>query len=232
MTERSRKLVIIGDGEFAEIACEYFTHDSPHEVVAFAVEEAHRKKDSLFEKPVIGFEEIERLYPPDDFEVFVALTYSQLNRVRTRLYRAAKTKGYKAVSYVSSHAFVWRDVVIGENVFVFENNVIQYGARLGDNIILWSGNHVAHRVRVAGDTFITGHVCIAGYAEIGTGCFLGANSTIGDFVKIADDCVVGAGAVVLKDTEPGRIYRGNPAVAAAVSSLRAFNVKEAVAEGP
>ena len=43
--------------------------------------------------------------------------------------------------------------------------------------------------------------------------------------------VDGAGAVVLKDTEPARIYRGNPAVAAAVSSLRAFNVKEAVAEG-
>jgi hypothetical protein len=27
------KLVIIGDGEFARIAHEYFTHDSPHTVV-------------------------------------------------------------------------------------------------------------------------------------------------------------------------------------------------------
>ena len=38
MKDGPRKIVIVGDGEFAEIACEYFTHDSPHEVVAFAVE--------------------------------------------------------------------------------------------------------------------------------------------------------------------------------------------------
>jgi hypothetical protein len=27
-----KKLLIVGDGEFAEIACEYFTHDSDYEV--------------------------------------------------------------------------------------------------------------------------------------------------------------------------------------------------------
>ena len=32
---KQEKLVIVGDGEFAEIACEYFTHDSPYEVVGF-----------------------------------------------------------------------------------------------------------------------------------------------------------------------------------------------------
>jgi hypothetical protein len=31
------KLVVLGDGAFAEIAYEYFTHDSEYEVVAFAV---------------------------------------------------------------------------------------------------------------------------------------------------------------------------------------------------
>lgn len=34
---KDRKLIIVGDSAFAEIAYEYFTHDSPFEVVAFAV---------------------------------------------------------------------------------------------------------------------------------------------------------------------------------------------------
>ena len=36
--EKTKKLVIVGAGEFGEIAYEYFTEDSPYKVVAFAVE--------------------------------------------------------------------------------------------------------------------------------------------------------------------------------------------------
>ncbi len=32
-----KNLVIVGDSAFAEVAYEYFTHDSPYTVVAFAV---------------------------------------------------------------------------------------------------------------------------------------------------------------------------------------------------
>jgi hypothetical protein len=34
----SKPLVLIGAGEFAQIACEYFEHDSDYDVVAFSVE--------------------------------------------------------------------------------------------------------------------------------------------------------------------------------------------------
>lgn len=36
--KKEKKLVIVGSGEFAEIAYEYFTYDSEYEVVGFAVE--------------------------------------------------------------------------------------------------------------------------------------------------------------------------------------------------
>jgi ssRNA-specific RNase YbeY (16S rRNA maturation enzyme) len=52
---KDRKLVIVGDSAFAEIACEYFTHDSPYEVVAFAVERAFLKRDTLMGRSVIAF---------------------------------------------------------------------------------------------------------------------------------------------------------------------------------
>src|SRR5579872_5808586 len=138
VTSGGRKLVIIGAGEFAEIAYEYFSHDSPHEVVAFSVEGEYLKRATLFGRPVVPFETVEDVYSPADHAIFVAVTYTQLNRVRTRLYQAARRKGYGAVNYVSSHAFVWRNVTIGDNSFIFENNVLQYSSRIGNNVILWS----------------------------------------------------------------------------------------------
>lgn len=42
--------MIVGSGEFAEIAYEYFTYDSEYEVVGFAVEKEFFNKKELFGK--------------------------------------------------------------------------------------------------------------------------------------------------------------------------------------
>src|SRR5437868_3682782 len=122
---KTDKLVIIGDSAFAEIAFEYFTYDSPYEVAAFCVDKEYLKRDSLFNIPVVAFEELEKSYPPSQYKIYTALTYAKMNRVRAGFYKRAKQKGYSFASYISSKAFVWRNVTIGENTFIFENNVIQ-----------------------------------------------------------------------------------------------------------
>jgi sugar O-acyltransferase (sialic acid O-acetyltransferase NeuD family) len=207
-----RDLVIVGDGEFAEIAFEYFTHDSPYNVVGFSVEREYLKKQELFDLPVVAFEEIESHFPTDAHSVFVAVTYTFLNRVRGRLYREAKAKGYRLATYISSHAFLWHNVTIGENSFIFENNVVQYQVRIGNNVVLWSGNHVGHQTQIRDHCFISSHCVISGYCDIGESSFLGVNSTFHDYIVVAKDTVVGAGAVIVRNTEEGLVYRGNPAV--------------------
>lgn len=221
-----KKLIIIGDGEFAEIAYEYFTHDSDYDVVAFSVEKDFLEKKELFNLPIIPFEKLEKLYNPSEYEVFVAVTYTQLNRVRTRLYNEAKKKGFKIASYISSHSFVWHNVKIGENCFVFENNVLQYHVQIGNCVIIWSGNHIGHRAKVNDNCFITSHVVISGYCEIGESSFLGVNSTLADFIKIGKDCIIGAGSNVVRNTKKGKVYIGNPAKAMEKSSYDTFGVKE------
>src|ERR1700752_4541254 len=98
---KERKLILLGDSDFAEVAYEYFTHDSPYEVVAFSVEQAYLKRERLFGLPVVPFEELERHYAPGEHSFYAALVYTQLNRLRARLYRAAKSKGYAPASFVS-----------------------------------------------------------------------------------------------------------------------------------
>ncbi len=211
LAQAKDKLVIVGAGETAEVAYEYFTYDSNYEVVAFSVEKSHIKKETLFGLPVIPFEDLANLYSPNKYKLFVAVSFTQLNRVRTRLYQAAKSKGYTFASYISSKAFVWRNVQVGENCFILENNVLQYHAKIGDNTTLWSGNHIGHRAVIGANCFISSQVTVSGFCEVGSSCFVGINACLADGVKVADDCIVGAGAVVLHDTFPGLVYVGNPA---------------------
>lgn len=220
------KLVIVGDSAIAEIAYEYFTHDSPFDVTAFTVDAAYLKRTELFGLPVVDFASLEERFPPSDHLLFVALGYNQLNRLRTRFYQEGKARGYAFASYVSSSAFVWRNVTVGENCFIFENNVIQPFVRIGDNVTLWSGNHIGHHSRIEDNCFIASHVVISGFCNVGPSCFIGVNATVANNVRIERDCLVGAGATILRDTEPGRIYGATATPAAARSARSYFKVPD------
>ncbi|CAD2245922.1 acetyltransferase [Xanthomonas arboricola] len=218
-----KPLVIVGAGEFAQIACEYFQHDSDYTVVAFSVERDFLLRPTLAELPVVAYEELEQRYPPEQYEVFVAIPATQLNRLRTRFFQDMLRRGYRCASYVSSRAFVWRNAQIGANCFLFEGNVIQPFTRIGDNCILWSGNHIGHRTVVQDNVFIASHVVISGYCEIGRGSFIGVNATLSDKVRIAADNIIGAGALVTRHTDAERVYVGSPA--RAVAGRSSFDVE-------
>ena len=55
---KTKKLVLVGDSAFAEVAYEYFTHDSEYEVVAFSVEREYLRREELFAVPVVPFEDL------------------------------------------------------------------------------------------------------------------------------------------------------------------------------
>ncbi len=207
-----KKLILVGAGEFALIAYEYFTYDSDYEVTAFSVEREFVKETSINGVPVVAFEEIEQHYPPEQCDMFVAVPASQLNRLRTRLYLKGKEKGYTFASYVSSRAFVWRNAVIGENCFLFEHNTVQPFVEIGNNVILWSGNHIGHRSVIRDNCFLSSHVVVSGYCDIGESCFIGVNSTFNDHITVPRDCVIASGTLVNKNLKnPERIYHGSPA---------------------
>ena len=220
------KLVIVGTGETGEMAFDYFTHDSSYEVVAFSVEKAYQDKDEMAGLPVVPFEEIEASHPPSAHHAFVAMSSMRLNRNRSRLYAATKAKGYQLASYVSSRAFVGRKVEIGENCFILEDNVIQFAVKIRNTVVLWSGNHIGHQTIINDHVFVSSHVVISGFCEIGEYCFLGVNSCFANNLKIERDCVIGMGAVIHKNTEPQKVYVGNPGKPIK-DSFVAFNVQEA-----
>lgn len=223
---KTKRLVIVGDSAFAEVAREYFDSDTEYRTAAFSVEPAYLKRDRLHGLPVVSFDNLGAVYPPAEYDVHVAIVYTQLNRLRSRLALAAKQKGYRLASYVSPRAFVWRNVVMGEHCFVFEGNTLQPFVRLGNNVVLWSGNHVGHHSIVRDNCFVSSHVVISGFCDIGENTFLGVNATIANNVKVASDNWIGPNTVILKDTEPGNLFRTEQPTPARASAPRFFKVPQ------
>jgi sugar O-acyltransferase (sialic acid O-acetyltransferase NeuD family) len=201
-----KKVIIFGTGDFGKVVHFYLTHDSKYEIAAFTANKHTIKEKKIFELPIVPFEGIELVYSPEKYDMFIAVPYTGMNKIRAKIFDEAKSKGYHLLSYVNSKAITWGDLDIGENCFILENNVIQPFVKIGNDVIIWSGNHIGHHSTIADHCFIASHVVISGKVTIGPYCFLGVNSTIRDGTNIAKECVIGAGAVILKNTQEKEVY--------------------------
>lgn len=201
-----KQLVIFGQGDIAQIAKYYFETDSDYTPVAFTVESEYLNVDEFEGLPVLPFEKLEETYSNDDVEVFIAVSYAQMNRLRERIFYAVKEKGYRIASYVSSKCSYLSQFSPGENAFIFEDNTIQPFVKIGDNVTLWSGNHIGHHSTIENHNFISSHVVISGHCNIKSNCFLGVNATLAHKVTLAEGTLLGAGVVISKDTEESGVY--------------------------
>jgi len=182
-------------------------------------------QDSTFKGlPIVDFEDVEKTYPPEDYQMFVAIGYKRVNKAREEKYSQAKGKGYSLESYISSRANIFDNVTIGDNCFVLEDNTLQPFCRVGNNVVAWSGNHIGHHSRIEDHCFITSHVVISGGVVVEPYCFLGVNATIRDHITIARENVIGAGCLITRDTQPREVYIGEASKPSKVPSNRLKNL--------
>jgi sugar O-acyltransferase (sialic acid O-acetyltransferase NeuD family) len=227
MPSPPRRLIVVGDSLFAEIAYEYFTYDSDYDVVGFAVEDAYRTQDTFHKLPVHAFDNLEEHVEVGEHSVFAALTYAKLNRVRERLAGEAKLKGFALASYVSSRAFVWRNVEFGEHNFIFEDNTIQPFVKVGDDNVMWSGNHIGHHSTIGSHIFIASHAVISGNVTIGDNSFIGVNATIVNDISIGHDNWIGPAVTVMKSTQENQFWLPPRSALRETTPRQAFGVDEA-----
>lgn len=219
-----RRLVIIGDSAFAQIAFHYFSDSNEYRVVGFSVERDFLQTRELFSLPVVAFDQLPDIFPAGNHSIFVAIAYGQLNRLRARLVYEASNMGYTLASYVSPYAHVSKQAKLGKHCFVFENNVIQPYCEIGNDVILWSGNHIGHHAKIGDHCFVSSHVVISGYTSVGQYCFLGVNSTVANNVTIGDDCWIGPAVLITKDTKSGSLFSAPDPVPSVVDTHKFFKV--------
>ncbi|MCI5058107.1 MAG: acetyltransferase [Flavobacteriales bacterium] len=201
-----KDLIIFGTGDIAELAKYYFEQDSDTRVVAFTVDREFIIEDSFHNLPVIPFDEIAQKYPSKHFDMFIALSYTRMNRLREEKFYEAIGLGYKLVSYISSNVSNYSSHGFGQNCFILEDNTIQPYVKIGDNVTLWSGNHIGHHSVIKSHNFVSSHVVISGHCQVRSNCFIGVNATIGHNVTLDSGTLVGAGAIITKSTEANGVY--------------------------
>jgi sugar O-acyltransferase (sialic acid O-acetyltransferase NeuD family) len=225
---KSKKLIIFGSTEFAEVAYIYFQNDSAYEVCGFTVTKEYIKSagGSLFNLPIIPFEGLENVFPSQEYEIFIAIAYTDLNRLRKKFVLAAEEKGYKLASFFSSKSLISPKTFFGKNCFILENNVVQPFVTIGDGVILWSGNHIGHHSTIKDFVFVSSHVVISGNCEIGSNSFLGVNSTVSDGVCIGKDNWLSPGVVINSSTDENSLWGTLNFEKSKVSVKRFFRIKD------
>lgn len=220
------KLIIVGDSLFAEIAHEYFAYDSDYEVVAFSVSQDHMTRSEFHGLPVVPLERLRDELDPAAHDVYAAITYGDVNRLRARLAQEAKAQGFGLASYVSSRAFVWRNVELGEHCFVFEDNTIQPFVKVGSNVVMWSGNHIGHHTTIGDNVFIASHAVISGSVHVGDNSFVGVNTTVVNDIAVGQDNWLGPHVVITRETEPNSFWRPARSDRREQTTLELFGVEE------
>lgn len=114
--------------------------------------------------------------------------------------------------------------VLGDDVQVWSNSVIDYGCTIGNHVKIHSNCYVAQFTTIADNCFLAPGVTIAN--DIHPGCAfslecmrgptleegvqVGVNVTLLPFIRIGAHSVIGSGAVVTEDVPPYSVVVGNP----------------------
>lgn len=201
-----KKIILFGNSIYAESVYFYLTFDSSFEVAAFTVDRDYINEDTLCGLPVVPFEQVESIFPPCEYDMFLALSYQQLNRLREIKCSQARSKGYELITYISSKSTTWPELIIGDNCLVSENTSISPRVKIGNNVTIGPNVVIGHHVEIKDHCFISAGSVILGGVKVGPYCLIGANSTINEGVSIAGDCLIGSGATITNDTREKGVY--------------------------
>ena len=220
---QTKKLIIFGTAELAELAHYYFSTDSDLSVYSFVVDDNYLKEDRFCGLPVLPLSEALISLPPTDYSIHAAISYAKQNLLRKQIYLRLKSLGYDFASYISPHSYIANNVSFGENCFVLEDQTLQYKVKIGNNVVMWSGNHIGHGSLIQDHAYISSHVVICGHCNIGEMAFLGVNSAIADF------CKVGARSFISMQTKVSQDLPEDAVVLPASSQVYAAEDKRAKA---
>lgn len=196
-----KELVIFGIGKIADVIYYYATEECGFKIAAFVVDEKYKTQDAFHGLPVVSFHEVENKYPAERYDMFVAVGYHELNKVRAIKCKEALAKGYQLVSIISPKAGLPTNVQIGHNCFIMPPSIVHPNVTIGNNVFVWSGAMVGHHSVIEDNCWLTSCCNVSGNVVIGENSFLAVNATVGHSVQIGKECFLGANTLVTKNLE-------------------------------
>lgn len=202
-----KKLIIFGSGVVAKLAYFLFTRDSNYLPICFTVDNEYKTRDSFNNLPLIPFNKITELYPPETHEMFVAIGPSSMNSKREKKFFEVKSKGYKMAKYVSPHSLCYSKV--GENSLIADYVSINPFSKIGFNNFFWEYSLISHDSIVMNNCYFGPRSIVSSYSVIQNNVIIGSNSTIKSKVTISNKTLVGSSCYISKNTTPESVFGRN-----------------------
>jgi sugar O-acyltransferase (sialic acid O-acetyltransferase NeuD family) len=215
-----KKIVLFGTSAGAKLAHFTLSHDPSYEVVAFTVNRVYIKEEKFCGLPVVPFEEVETIYPPDNYMMLIAIYANGVNKTRAEKYYQAKEKGYTLISYVHPQAIVAPDLVMGDNCIISEGVICRPFLTIGNDVIIMPGATIGHDTIIKDHCFIGNEAVVMGKVNMEPFCFIGPNATILEEVTLGAECLIGGGAVIQANVKEKEVYKAAAPTLLALASDR------------
>lgn len=218
------KLIIYGLGDFAKMMRFYLERDTEYRVEAYCADRLFINNNVFDGLPVVAFEEVQNVYPSDNFKMFVVAGYANM-RARKVMYVNAYNKNYKFANYISPLANIDASTILGVNNVVLQGAQIEPFSTIGDNNIIWSSVNICHDSTIGDHCFFASQSLVGGFSTVGDNCFVGFNATVIQHVILADETLVGAKSLILNNTKPYSKNIGTPSQCVSFHSEEGIIIK-------
>lgn len=206
-----KKLILFGNSEGSKLMYHSLLHDSSYEVTAFTVDANYLDNKEFCGLPVVPFENVQEIYPPENYDMLIAIFANEINKLRAKKYQEAKDKGYQLINYIHPTSIIARDLAMGDNCFIFEGVLIRPDVKIGNDVIIMPGAFVGHDTIIEDHCYLASRAVVMGAVRMKPYSIIGPNATVMEDITIESECLIGGGAVILQSTKYQEVYRANQA---------------------
>lgn len=199
-----KKIIIFGSGIMAKIAHFYFCRDSHYDIVSFCTDRSYRVTNEFCGLPVVNFEDVEKSYPPDLYDMFIAVGPSKMNSIRELKFNEARKKGYKLATYKSPYSIC--DSAVGENTFIGDMAIIHPFVEVGENNLIWEYALLGNNCKIASHGYFSPRSTVSTFATVEDNVLLGTGSIIKTGVTVARKSLIGASCYISANTKENGVY--------------------------
>jgi len=205
-----KKVVVYGNTVLSKALYYDAINNPDFEIACFTVDEEYLHDPVFLGLPQINLKEINKLYPPDEYDMITIYGGYSCMRNRELMYSKAKNKGYNLRNYISPSCNITTEIHMGENNLILGQTHIGSGGKMGSNNIIREQVYLGHNFVIGNNNFIGPGCKIGGNSIIENTCYIGLGATIINNTTLSEETLVGVGSVVIRNTKPYSKNVGNP----------------------
>lgn len=218
---KKNKAIIFGNSNFAQMLQTYLL-EQQIQTEAFCVEKQYCISNEFSGRPLVGIDSVSELYPSTDYDAYIAVGYTQMGNIRSKVYQLLEEKGYRLPNYVHPTVVMGPNFVMGKGNIILQSVNFGYETIIGNGNLIFDGTVIAHNVEIGSFNTISINVSACGFSKIKNHCFVGAGACIRDHIQVLDYTLIGANTYIRKDTSPYQVYSSAEAKQLEKNSLQIF----------